>query len=36
MDKTERDVHHVLYKVIGQVGGAAIQQYLAEKRAMAS
>lgn len=28
MDKTERDVHHVLYKVIGQVGYAVIQQHL--------
>ena len=26
MDKTERDVHHVLYKVIGQVGSAVIHQ----------
>lgn len=26
MDKTERDVHHVLYKMIGQVGSAVVHQ----------
>lgn len=28
MDKTERDVHHVLYKVIGQVGCAVTHHHL--------
>ncbi len=28
MDKTKRDVHHVLYKVIGQVGCAILTSLL--------